>query len=183
VGRFGVELRSAQLEGNTLAGHAVVFGAIAELKGHYESIAPGAFDESLKQDRDVKALWNHDPTKVLGSTRAGTLRLAADPAGLSFEVDLPGTSYAADLRHLVERRDVASMSFGFLEGEDEWSVAPDGRQLRTHTRVKRLVEVSPVSIPAYDGTDCYLRHLTFDSPTPTLREQLVRLRAAVLLKG
>lgn len=182
--RFGVELRAAAVvEGNTLAGRAVVFGQYAELKRHYETIAPGAFDEALKKHPDVKALWNHNQAMVLGSTRAGTLRLQVDSEGLGFEVDLPDTSYARDIRALVERRDVSAMSFGFLDGDDTWGVAPDGRQLRTHTRIKRLLEISPVSLPAYDGTECYLRSLTFERPSTTAREQLVRLRAARVLKG
>lgn len=186
--RFGVDLvtpvlRSSPTGSPTLAGHAAVFGQMADLPGHYEAIAPEAFDDALKSDRDIKALWNHDTAMVLGSTRAQTLRLGVDELGLAFEVDLPDTSYARDLEALVSRADVSAMSFGFIEGEDEWSVAPDGRQLRTHTRVARLVEVSPVSLPAYDGTDCYLRSFTFERPPTTLRHQLVRLRAARLLKG
>jgi hypothetical protein len=180
--RFGVELR-AEVAGNRLAGHAAVFGTHADLESHWEAIAPEAFTEGLKRGDDVKALWNHDTGMVLGSTAAETLRLDVDDRGLRFEVDLPDTSYARDLRELVGRADVNAMSFGFLPGDDEWSRAPDGRRLRTHTSIKRLVEISPVSLPAYDGTECYLRHRTFDRPRPTLREQLVRLRAADLLKG
>lgn len=181
--RFGVELR-ARVEGNTLAGHAVVFGQHAELPGHYETIAERAFDDALRDEPDIKALWNHNQANVLGSTKAGTLTLGVDHRGLAFECELPDTSYARDLRSLVERGDVSAMSFGFLPGDDEWSTAPDGRQLRTHTRVRRLLEISPVSIPAYGGTDCYLRSVVFDRPArPTLREQMVRLRAARYLKG
>lgn len=180
--RFEVELR-AELSGNTLAGHAVVFGAHAEVKGHYEAIAPGAFDDTLRGGADVKAFWSHDQAKVLGSTKAKTLRLREDERGLAFELDLPDTSYARDLRELISRSDVNAMSFGFIPGDDRWSMAPDGRQIRTHIRARRLVEVSPVALPAYEGTECYLRHMTFDDPVVTAREQMVRLRAARLLKG
>lgn len=180
--RLGVELR-AEVSGNTLAGHAAVFSTYADMPGHYEAIAPGAFDDTLRRDSDVKAFWNHNPGMVLGSSKAKTLRLQVDERGLAFEVDLPDTSYAKDLRELVARSDVSAMSFGFLPGDDEWSTAPDGRRLRTHTRVARLFEVSPVSLPAYEGTEVFLRHQTFERPAVTLRQQLVRLRAAVLLKG
>lgn len=180
--RFGVELR-AEISGNRLAGHAALFGVHADLERHWEAIAPGAFDESLKRGDDVKAFWNHDPGLVLGSSKAKTLRLDVDDRGLRFEVDLPDTSYARDLRELVGRSDVNGMSFGFIPGEDEWTRAPDGRQVRTHTSVKRLVEVSPVALPAYDGTDCYLRHQEFRPPKTNLATQLIRLRAAVLLRG
>lgn len=180
--RFGVELR-ARVEGDTLAGHAAVFGSHAEVKGHYEALAPGAFDDTLRRGGDVKAFWNHNPAMVLGSTKAKTLRLRVDERGLAFELDLPDTSYARDLKELVARSDVNAMSFGFLPGADTWGRARDGRQVRTHTSVKQLVEISPVSLPAYEGTEVYLRHMTFDGPARRLSEQLIRLRAAALLKG
>lgn len=182
MNRFGVECR-AEVAGNTLAGRAAVFGALADLPAHYEALARSAFDDALAGDDDVKALVNHNPAMVLGSTRAKTLRLEVDDAGLSFEVDLPDTSYARDLRELISRNDISAMSFGFLPGRDEWSRAPDGRQLRTHTSVRRLLDVSPVSYPAYDGTEVYLRAATFDPPRLTATRQMTRLRAAHLLKG
>jgi HK97 family phage prohead protease len=182
MNRFGVELR-AKVDGNTLAGHAAVFGALAKLPGHYETLSRSAFDETLDSDTDVKALFNHNPSLVLGSTRAKTLRLKVDDDGLAFEADLPDTSYARDLKELIARSDISGMSFGFIPGKDEWSRAPDGRQLRTHTSLRMLLDVSPVSYPAYDGTEVYLRTATFDGPRLTARGQLIRLRAAQLLKG
>lgn len=179
--RFQAEFRS-ELSGNTLAGRAVVFGAIAKVPGHYEALARSAFDAALASNTDVKALINHNPSLVLGSTRAKTLRLEVDDDGLGFEVDLPDTSYARDLKELIARNDISGMSFGFIPGKDEWARAPDGRQLRTHTSVQRLLDVSPVSYPAYDGTEVHLRAADFDCPPMTPRGQMIRLRAAALLK-
>jgi hypothetical protein len=182
VNRFRVECR-AEVDGNRLAGHAAVFGALAELPAHYEALARSAFDEALAGDTDVKALVNHDPTLVLGSTRGKTLRLEADDHGLAFEVDLPDTTYARDLKELISRNDISGMSFGFIPGKDEWSRGPGGRQVRTHTSVKRLLDVSPVAYPAYEGTEVYLRSadLTgFRRISP--QSQMIRLRAAHLLR-
>ena len=180
--RFQAEFRS-EVSGNRLAGHAVVFGALAEVRGGYESIARSAFDKALAGEDDVKALVNHNPAMVLGSTRGKTLRLEVDDHGLQFEVDLPDTTYARDLRELISRNDISTMSFGFIPGQDEWSRGPGGRQVRTHTSVKRLLDVSPVAYPAYEGTEVYLRAQEFDAHPPvTLRGQLTRLRAAQLLK-
>lgn len=183
MNRFAVELRSA-VEGNRLAGHAAVFGRHAEIGAGYETLAPTAFDEALRSDPDVVALINHDMGLILDRTRSGTLKLAADSEGLAFEAQIPDTSYGRDLREQVAAGLMTGCSFGFIPGKDEISRAPDGRQLRTHTSVRRLVDVSVVTLPAYDGTDVRLRHLEFDNlPGPTLRGQLIRLRAAQLLKG
>ena len=109
------------------------------------------------------------------------MRLDTDDTGLLFEVDLPDTPDGHKVRTLVERGDLSGMSFGFIPGDDKWSRAKDGRQLRTHLSVKRLLDVSPVSYPAYDGTEVHLRALNL-GPRLTARGQLIRLRAAALLK-
>lgn len=183
MNRFAVELRS-EVAGNKLSGHAAVFGRHAEIGAGYETLASTAFDEALRSDPDVVALINHDMGLILDRTRSGTLKLAADSEGLAFEAQIPDTSYGRDLREQVAAGLMTGCSFGFIPGKDEISRAPDGRQLRTHTSVRRLVDVSVVTLPAYDGTDVRLRHLEFDAPPgPTLRGQLIRLRAAQLLKG
>lgn len=173
--RLGCQLRAADVTGNTLSGHAAVFGQVAPIRGGYEAIAAGAFDAVLKRGDDVVALRDHDPALLLGRTSAGTLRLDVDGDGLAFEVDLPDTTYARDVRELVARGDLAGASFGFVPGKDEVGTAPDGRQLRTHTSIQRLIDVSVVALPAYEGTSVTLRHLTFDSPN-VRRDQLIRAR-------
>jgi HK97 family phage prohead protease len=173
-----VELR-AQITGNKLEGHAAVFGQVARVRNDWETLAPTAFDEVLSNpDTDVRALVNHDPMYLLARQSAGTLRIGTDREGLAFELDLPNTSYANDLRELVDRGDLDGASFGFVPGKDTFSRAPDGHQLRTHTSVRELVDVSPVTFPAYDGAGVALRHHEFVRPSG--RSQLIRARARVL---
>jgi HK97 family phage prohead protease len=175
--RLAVECRS-EITGDTLAGHAAVFDTLAQLPRHYEQMARSAFDEALERGDDAAALVNHDPSLILGRRSAGTLRLDVDRRGLAFEVDLPDTSYARDLRASITRGDIAGMSFGFVAGSHTWGRAPDGRQLRTHTSVKRLLDISPVTYPAYEGTDLALRALVIQ-PEPN-RHRLIRARARLL---
>lgn len=170
------------MSGDTLVGHAAVFGQMARLATGYEQLAPTAFDAALENpETDVRALLNHDPQQLLGRQASGTLRLSADKEGLRFELDLPDTSYARDLRELVSRGDLTGASFGFIPGEDEMSTAPDGRQLRTHTSVAELIDVSPVTFPAYSGAGVALRSIIF--PALTAREQAIRARARQIRKG
>lgn len=162
--RFGVELRAELIDGNTLVGRAAVYGQLADVGPHYERIERRALDQVLADPAtDVRALVNHDPAKLLGRQSAGTLRLRAADDGLHFEVDLPDTSYAHDLRALVTRGDMTGGSFGFIPGDDVWLRAPDGRRLRSHTQLRGLRDVSPVTFPAYDIDDIHLRSLdSFD---------------------
>lgn len=184
VQRFGVQLR-AEVTGRKLTGHAAVFDQVADLgPWGLEALGRSAFDAVLADKAtDVRALFNHDPSQLLGRQSSGTLRVGVDDEGLEFEIrDLPNTQAGNDVRELVERGDLTGASFGFVPGDDEWSKAGDGRRLRTHTSVARLVDVSPVTWPAYEGASVSMRSMKFDRPARA-RSQLIRARARVLLGG
>src|SRR6056297_337557 len=138
--------------GMLLEGYAARFNEFSEPLPFREKIAPGAFQRSLKSRNDVKLLWNHDSSTVLGSTRSGTLRLYEDAQGLRVEADLPDTQAGRDAKTLIQRGDVTGFSFGFTvpRGGDMWN--EDGSE-RTLTSV-RLFEVSTgVAFPAYPTTN------------------------------
>lgn len=177
---FAAELR-AEVAGNRIVGHAAVFGQFAELPGHLETLHRTAFDQVLKDSTtDVRALFNHDPNMVLGRQSSGTLKLSVDDEGLAFELDIPDTTYGRDLRELVARGDISGASFGFIPGADNWTRTKDGRQLRTHTSVSRLVDVSVVAFPAYTGAQVMLRSLPPVAPSGDSRSQLIRARHRAL---
>ena len=138
-------------DGMTLRGYAAVFNSPSEPLPFIETIQPGAFRDSLKSRNDVKLLWNHDTSTVLGSTRAGTLRLMEDERGLMVEADLPDTQAGRDAATLIKRGDVTAFSFGFRipSGGDEWANANE--------RLLKRVNVHEVSVgvafPAYTATD------------------------------
>jgi HK97 family phage prohead protease len=139
-------------DGMTLSGYAAVFNSASEPLPFIERIAPGAFKRSLSSRNDIKLLWNHDSSSVLGSTRAGTLRLYEDEKGLRVEADLPDTQAGRDAKVLIQRGDVTGFSFGFTvpANGDRWNA--EGTE-RTLTSV-RLLEVSTgVAFPAYSGTN------------------------------
>lgn len=180
IQRFAVELRAEVTEEGRLRGHAAVFGQAADLgRGGLEQIERRAFDRALADEStDVRALINHDPNQLLGRQSAGTLRLDTDDRGLLFDVDLPDTTYAHNLRALMRRGDLTGASFGFIPGKDSWSQR-GGRQLRTHTEVGRLVDVSVVTFPAYDGAGAQLRSMPASHSN---RSRLVIARHRVLIK-
>ena len=143
------EVRETE-EGMSFSGYAAVFNSDSQPLPFTERIAPGAFRGSLRNRNDIKLLWNHDTASVLGSTRAGTLKLTEDDRGLYVEAMLPNTTVGRDARELISRGDVDAMSFGFTvaRGGDEWS--SDG-SVRTLTKIN-LHEVSIVAFPAYTAT-------------------------------
>ena len=136
--------------GMTFEGYAAVFNSPSEPLPFIERIAPGAFKRSIEARNDIKMLWNHDTGMILGSSRAGTLKLYEDERGLKVRAELPNTSAGRDAAELLRRGDVDSMSFGFSvpSGGDEWSADGSERTLKS----VRLHEVSIVAFPAYSGT-------------------------------
>jgi HK97 family phage prohead protease len=145
------ELRAVEGgDGMTFTGYAAVFNAPSEPLPFIERIAPGAFRRSLRARNDIKLLWNHDTGSVLGSTRAGTLKLEEDNYGLRVTAVLPDTNLGRDVRTLVQRGDVNAMSFGFSvpAGGDSWNSEGTERTLKS----VRIFEVSVVAYPAYQQT-------------------------------
>jgi HK97 family phage prohead protease len=117
--------------------------------GTTEIIANTAFKKVLADKVEVRALWNHNDSFVLGNTRTGTLVLEDTKEGLLCRCELPKTSYADDLFEIVARGDVTTMSFGFYPVE--WEDREKGN-IRILKQVV-LDEVSfGVTFPAYPGT-------------------------------
>jgi HK97 family phage prohead protease len=153
------EIRSGESEEiRQITGYGAVYNDLSEdLGGFREKIEPGAFDGVVSDD--VRALVNHDSNLILGRTGAGTLRLSVDDVGLRYEVDLPDTSYARDLAVSMQRGDITQSSFGFYIEDDDWAKRDDGTIVRTIKKVRQLLDVSPVTYPAYPTTSSEARSL------------------------
>jgi hypothetical protein len=152
-----IERRAAALEvrakGRKLEGYAAVFETRAKIADFDEIIARGAFADTLKSG-DKLALVDHDAARILGRTRAGTLKLAEDTRGLHFEIDAPDTTPGRDVLALAERGDLGGASFGFVAIRDAWAGS-----LRTLFAVD-LREISIVSAwPAYPQTSVSARSI------------------------
>ena len=151
-----IEIRAEGDEPGKLTGHAAVFNEEANIGGWFiERIAPGAFTKSIGRGDDVRALWNHDPSSILGRTRSGTLSLREDDRGLHVEIDPPDTQLGRDAMTLIKRGDVSQMSFGFRVVAEKWEDR-DGTEVRTILEAD-LFDVSPVTFPAYEGTSISAR--------------------------
>jgi HK97 family phage prohead protease len=150
ISTAGFEVRE-DADGMTFEGYAAIFDSPSEPLPFIERIKRGAFNRSLTKARnDIKLLWNHDTSAVLGSTRAGTLKLVEDNRGLKVTATLPNTTLGRDAAVLLKRGDVDSMSFGFSvpAGGDDWNEDGSERVLKS----VRLHEVSIVAFPAYTST-------------------------------
>ena len=170
---YSAEFRAAEDPANQkIIGLAACFNslsAVMRTKGGQEfreQVAPGAFREAIARagsnpSDECRSLINHNPDKIMGR-HPKTLSLQETERGLEFEIDPPDTSYARDLKVSMARGDIKECSFGFNvpEGGDSWKRdGATGMAIRTISKIGKLFDVSIVTYPAYDSTECSLRSI------------------------
>lgn len=161
--RFSHETASVESRadgGKMIVGYAAVYHRAGEAGTEYrlgpdivEHIAPGAFDLT----QDVRGLFNHDPSLLLGRTKSGTLRLSTDQRGLRYEIDIPDTTTGRDVAESIKRGDITGSSFAFTPTESKWMRDEQrGVDIREIRKVD-LFDVGPVVFPAYEASTTGLR--------------------------
>lgn len=155
--------------GLQIIGHAAVYEQpsmrIPSQVGDFiEYIAAGAFDAVLATSPDVLCTVEHDTKYVLGRTTNGTLELSSNAHGLRYWCRAAPTTYAQDLKILMDRGDVNQSSFSFTvaPGGEKWDVRSKGNVTRTITRVAELFDVCVTPSGQYPQADSAARSLAID---------------------
>jgi HK97 family phage prohead protease len=146
-----LQIRSSETDGKKYIEGIIPYNSKSvPMWGVTEIIDQTAFNKTLKDNKEIRALWNHNDSMVLGNTKSGTLDLEDSEDGLICRCELPNTSYANDLYEIVSRGDVKTMSFGFRP--IKWEDSENGK-LRTLKELQ-LEEVSyGVTYAAYPETN------------------------------
>ena len=171
-------------------GYATTFGQPYQLyeystegNGTYrymEQVDPHAFD-ACDMD-DVIMQYDHEG-RVFARTKNGTLTLTADDTGLKVTADLGGTEIGRQLFAEIKGGYTDKMSFGFVVSEDRREVTRDMDNHitiinRTITKIKKLYDVSAVSLPANDATSISARKLLDGEIERIKAERLQRANTA-----
>lgn len=126
-----------------------------------EVVDARAFDNTDMSD--VILQYDHCG-RVFARISNNTLTVTPDEKGLLIEADLGGTELGRQLYEEIRGGYTNKMSFGFtVDGEDYLDTKDaDGKDLtvRTITSVRKLYDVSAVSLPANDATSISVRSLT-----------------------
>ena len=165
-----VESRSEDgAEREWVVGYAAKFGVLSlDLGDFVERIDPGAFGivaerRGRRRPLETRALWNHDPNFPL-ARYPGTLRMTVDEVGLRYEFPVPDTTYGRDIASNIRAGIVKGSSFSFTVpgGGETWS-QEDGRSVRTITAIDSLLDVGPVTFPAYPDADVKVAQRSYDA--------------------
>ena len=124
-----------------------------------EQIDRNAFDKT--DMTDVIMQYDHEG-RVFARISNGTLQLNADDHGLHIRADLSGTEIGRQLYEEIKGGYTDKMSFGFTVDEDRREITENKETgetmiLRTITAVRKLYDVSAVSLPANNATEISAR--------------------------
>ena len=166
--RARVEIRGDGDEPQHIFGYAAVYYREGDPGSEYwiwddlvERILPGAFDRAISEKHDARGLFNHDPDNLLGRVSAGTLELASDSVGLSYNIpiDLDDPDHQRVVAK-IRRGDLTGSSFAFSNPMQNWidtkNADGDVITVREITDLD-LHDVSPCTNPAYESTAAGIR--------------------------
>lgn len=177
---FTAQFRAAGADesesGHVIEGLAAVYDQKTRIQDFFgefdEVIRAGAFDET--DFTDVRLLVNHDFQGIAlarsrrnnKSDKPNTMQLSVDKEGVKIKADLDteNNEQARALYSAISRGDMDGMSFCFFVSEDNqrWSKGDDGMETREILKVDKVIEVSAVNFPAYEGTNIDARSLESD---------------------
>lgn len=159
-------------EGRVIEGYAIVFEKESRVmydeerkRFFIEVIERGAVTEELLNRCDIKAVLEHDKRRLLARCRngIGSLSLSIDDYGLKYRFTAPHTSDGDFAVEMIERGDIFGSSFAYYaDGKDRSKVSyskKDGILLRSVCEIDYISDISPVSDPAFFGTDVTVRSI------------------------
>ena len=126
-----------------------------------EIIESGAASDALLRAEQV-LLWNHNSSMPMAARKNNTLTAREDSTGVHIEADAGGTVWGREGVEAIRAGLVDKMSFGFFvkpEGVSEERTVENGKRIckRTIKKFDRIVDFSPVTYPAYQGTEVTAR--------------------------
>ena len=163
-----IEIRTAETEGDDrkiVRGYASTFEEPYTLVDNEEVRIDEVVDASAFDNTDMSdVIMQYDHKgRVFARKSNDTLFVTSDDRGLLIEADLGGTAIGNQLYEEIEGGYTNKMSFGFtVDGlERTRKKTEDGRPhiLRRITSVRKLYDVSAVSVPANNATSLSVRSL------------------------
>ena len=203
---YSFEIRADEENGTgVLRGRPIVYNQLTDLGWFDEIIDAGALDGA--DLKDVRFLVNHNTDMIpLARSRRNndnsTMHMTADTEGLSLDwvkLDIENNAEARALYSAVQRGDISGMSFMFSVDDEAWDNLDSEHPTRHITKIGSVIEVSAVTVPAYEQTEISTRskaaldsaraaldkarQLSVRSVDTDIDEQLALLKAKTIILG
>lgn len=179
---FDVHAEENEQHGHFLSGRPIVFGQRTNLGDYDEVIEIGALDTT--DLKDVRFLVNHNVDMIplarsRNNNENSTMQMSVDAEGMLIRVDLD-TENNADAKSLysaVSRGDISGMSFMFIVDWDAWENVDTEHPTRHVRSIRKVLEVSAVTFPAYSATSIQARGIAdaLDGAKASLESERARL--------
>lgn len=179
-----VDIENQEAEGMYVEGYATTFNQpyiIFENQDIriFEQVSSNAFEGADLSD--VIMQYDHEG-HVFARNKNDTLNLMIDNIGLKIRADLSGTTIGRQLYQEIKGGYTDKMSYAFIVGDEiRQSTMVDGIEIinRTITQIKKVYDVSAVSIPANDMTSISARRY-FDGVIENVKaERLLRTKMKI----
>lgn len=146
---------------------------------YFETIERGAIDAATEMD-DVIFQFDH-AGMVFARMKNNTLSLFPDDHGLKVMADLSKTPDARNMYENIVSGNVCQMSWAFVVDADEFDADTHTRRIK---HIKRIYDVSAVSLPANPSTEIYpIAQQRIHGAMEELRQELLeRERKVKILK-
>lgn len=158
-----------------IPGTGIVFNQRSQKLGwFYEIIDPRALNGADLDD--IVSCFNHNMVYVLGRTTNKTLTYTIDEKGFHYDaVPLPTQTIKDLVIEPIRNEYVTGSSFMFTTADngDEWDFSQerDGVIIRYVTRIEKVFEVGPVTLPAYTQTTTDVAQRSYDAAIKAVKEQ------------
>ena len=160
-------MAAVENEEMTVRGYATTFDAPYTLYEDKDLVLKEIIDRNALDGADLSDVimqYDHEG-RVFARTSNNTLTVEPDAHGLAMEANLSGTSLGRGLFEEIKGGYTTKMSWGFSvnRDRDEWSseALADGRvqETRRIMSVRKVYDVSAVSLPANDATEISARSI------------------------
>lgn len=164
--------QDAQVESRTITGRAIVFNAESEILDDWgmrfrEIIRPEAVTMEFLNSQDVKMNMLHDRNLTLARCNKGkgSMRMAVDEQGVTFEFEAPKCDIGDRCLEMVKRGDYSGCSFEFYPEEYDVEEREGGKDVTIiHKKLRMLTALTIGMDPAYSQTSVNARELWEKTP-------------------
>lgn len=156
----------------TIKGRAIEAGTTYRVGSWFQE----TFSDECRYELDESwILHEHDPARVVASTRSNTLKYTTTPEGhLEYEADVVASPSGDDVLTLITRGDITGSSVGFIPIEERWIFADNPADDVRVITAARIVETSVTILPMNPGATVGKRSMSADESDPEALHKAAR---------